>query len=85
VQAYLSLLTPGRHFYEVEGEGPLFVTQMKSRRVDPLVLEPGMNAPARLSRISPEYAMRLAQVPAGKSVTLRLWSDGLESILAGDS
>jgi HD superfamily phosphohydrolase len=84
VQAYLSLLTPGRRFYKREGEGPFFVIRMKSRMVDPLVLEPGMSAPARLSRISHECETHLARRPAGKSVTYRLWSDGMESILPRD-
>jgi hypothetical protein len=81
VQAYLRLLVPGTLFYEVGGPGPYFTTHMKHRSVDPLVLEKGMSAPARLSSISADYAEHLSHRPRAKSVRYRLWSDSIGASL----
>jgi HD superfamily phosphohydrolase len=77
VQAYLTLLEPGTEYIEVEEDEPHFKTQMKYRRVDPPVLEPGMRVPVPLSALSEEYAASLKRGPRGATVRYRLWSPSI--------
>lgn len=81
VRAYLSLLTPGTRFYEVEG-GPYFSTHMKQRYVDPFLLERGWSEPRQLSETSKVYRRLLDSFPKGRSVQYRLWTDSMPGIIA---
>ncbi len=83
VQAYLGLLAPGTHFYEVEHGGPYFTTHMKQRHVDPLVLEKGWDRPRRLSEVSEGYRWLVETFPKGRSVRYRLWVEGMLDVIAG--
>ena len=82
VQAYLTLLTPGTHFYEVEDGGPRFSTHMKQRHVDPLILEKGWQAPRRLSEVSRSYRRALDSFPTARNVHYKLWTDSMPGIIA---
>jgi hypothetical protein len=82
VQAYLSLLTPGTHFYEAREGGPYFATHMKQRYVDPLVLESGWEEPRRLSEVSEGYRRLMHTFPDGRSTHYRLWTDSMPGVIA---
>ncbi|MDQ3930687.1 MAG: HD domain-containing protein [Chloroflexota bacterium] len=81
VQAHLSLLTPGTHFYEVEDSAPYFATHMKQRYVDPLVLEHGWDQPRRLSEVSREYRKLVDTFPKGRNVHYKLWTDSMPEVI----
>ena len=82
VRAYLSLLEPGTEYIEVQEDQPHFKTQMKYRRVDPPVLEPGMEVPISLSALSEEYAASLTAGPPGATIRYRLWSPSISMDMA---
>ncbi len=77
VNAYLHLLQPGTHFYEVEGPGPFFTTHMKNRAVDPFVLLPGSSQALRLSEAQEGHAEELYRASQPRSVAYKLWSDSI--------
>lgn len=81
VNAYLHLLQPGTHFYEVEGPGPFFTTRMKNRAVDPFVLSPGSAQPLRLSEVPGGHAGQLHSDPQPRNVAYKLWSDSISPSL----
>ncbi|HEX8598064.1 MAG TPA: HD domain-containing protein [Chloroflexia bacterium] len=83
VQAYLSLLAPGTHFYEVADDGPYFATHMKQRHVDPLILEKGWDRPRRLSKVSEGYRKLVETFPKGRSVRYKLWAESMPVVIAG--
>lgn len=83
VYAYLRLLEPGTHFYEVTSSGPFFVTHMKNRAVNPPILEPGWDRPRRLSDVDAEFARRYEDYGKHRTMHYRLWSDSIQPVLAG--
>lgn len=83
VRSYLLLLEPGTHFYEAQPPSPFFVTHMKNRAVDPLVQDPSWSTPRRLTQVDPEYKRIFDAVGLHKSINYSLWSDKIDTVLAG--
>ncbi len=83
VRAYLQLLKPGTHFYIAEDKhSPGFVSVMKHRRLDPLVLSGPRKEVVRLSALVPEYARTLRSLGSAPKVVYRLWTDSMPPLLA---
>jgi HD superfamily phosphohydrolase len=82
VQSYLALLAPGTHFYQADPDGLCFVTHMKQRTVDPLILLDKDGSTQRLSDLSIDYSHTLQHRHATLSSTYRLWSDAITPIVA---